>query len=191
MSSRYLGNLEARPCNTIAQSIRCQPPVPQLRCQRCHCLQPPNSSNHQLYLPGQVPPQVGPSWQQIHRYYHSVYSSKCPSCWDFDHTFRTPEHLAPSLASSEPLLTKLKVRSNINPVEAGIIIDGLHHWFHQIPEPSSSSQKFYGCLIASQTEIGWSQLLLGQGSFQWIVHQTTYLNMTGIPLTPRNNGTAG
>jgi hypothetical protein len=58
--------------------------------------------------------------------------------------------------------TKLLDQSNRNPVLANIILKGLYHWFHQTPQSPMSPYPPYDGLIASQTQIGWRQLLLGR-----------------------------
>ena len=79
-------------------------------------------------------------------------------------------------------------RSNTNPVLADLLVTGLHHWFQDTPDPPISPFPQYDSLVASQSSIGWIQMIFGRWSIRWTKHQYVYLQQNNIPLTPHNHG---
>jgi hypothetical protein len=133
-----------------------------------------------------------PVGKQVHRYNPSICPSHCLSCQipvdDLDHTFSYPDLQRRGWQSKlRTALIKLSDQSSTTPVLAIIILEGLHHWFHQTLQPPSSPYPPYDSLIRSQTEIGLSQFLLGRCSLQWIVLQHSYLCRTDTSQTPQNS----
>ena len=133
-----------------------------------------------------------PVGKQVHRYNPAAYPSTCPSCEcpieDFVHVFRCPYRRKWQSTLRHELL-QLFNRSNTNPVLADLLINGLHHWLRETPDPPASPFPQYDSLVAAQSSIGWSQLLFGRWSTLWIDHQHRYLKQHNIPLSPQNHGT--
>ena len=132
-----------------------------------------------------------PVGKQVNRYNPTAYPSKCPSCdcpvEDFDHVFRCHDRRKWWSALRQDLF-QLFDRSNTNPVLAELLINGLHHWLQETPYPPESPYPQYDSLVASQSSIGWNQMLFGRWSIRWTKHQYVYLQQNNISLTPQNHG---
>ena len=74
------------------------------------------------------------------------------------------------------------------PALADLLVTGLHHWLQDTPDPPVSPFSQYDSLLASQSSIGWNQLIFGRWSVRWQEHQYRYLQQRNIPLTVHNHG---
>jgi hypothetical protein len=134
-----------------------------------------------------------PVGKQVNRYNPAIYPSKCPSCEcpveDFDHVFRCPcQDRRKWRSVLQQDLLQLLDRSNTNPVLVDLLVTGLHHWFQDTPDPPVSPFPQYDSLVASQSSIGWNQMIFGRWSIRWTKHQYVYLQQNNIPLTQHNHG---
>ena len=70
-----------------------------------------------------------------------------------------------------------------------LLLNGLHHWFRDTPQPPASPGERYNTLVESQSSIGWNQLIFGRWSQLWAHHQLEHLRRNNITITTYNHGT--
>ena len=103
--------------------------------------------------------------QQVYRYNPKAYASRCPSCdcheEDFKHAFCCPARHSWQSNLRRDLL-KLFDSSHTNQVLQDLLLNGLHHWFRDTPQPPASPGERYNTLVESQSSIGWNQLIFGR-----------------------------
>jgi len=136
-----------------------------------------------------------PVGKQVHRYNPIIYSSQCPSCdepvEDFHHFLSCPCPERRKWQSNlRTAIRHCTARMNTNPILVDLLIDGIHHWLHQTPDPPTPFSNTYEPLITSQTHIGWDQLIFGRWSLLWQQLQQQHLQHHNIQQTPYNSGCA-
>ena len=133
-----------------------------------------------------------PVGRQVYRYNPTAYASRCPSCdcheEDFKHAFCCPARHSWQSNLRRDLL-KLFDSSHTNQVLQDLLLNGLHHWFRDTPQPPASPGERYNTLVESQSSIGWNQLIFGRWSQLWAHHQLEHLRRNNITITTYNHGT--
>jgi hypothetical protein len=112
--------------------------------------------------------------------YKDSYDHRCPSCQDDQedrtHFLRCPH---PDCTKWHLTLTAaIRKRCEYIPTRPylmEILLDGLHHWFHDTPFPKYTCLDHYHPLIDQQEQLGWQQLFLGRLRTLWSHHQNSHL----------------
>jgi hypothetical protein len=118
----------------------------------------------------------------------AAYPGQCPSCsWsieDFDYAFRYQD-LTGVLDHNCLSLRNTQIQTR----HGGSLINGLHHWFQDVPTAPVSRFPQYESLVKHQSYIGWDQLIFGRRSTLWATHQSSYLQRHEIHPIPTSHGT--
>lgn len=134
-----------------------------------------------------------PIGRHVHRYNSDLYQGHCPSCptpveEDFHHFLSCPNPERQKWQSTLRMSIIKVTHTHTDPELVQILVDGIHHWLRQTPDPPTSNSPAYTQLLQSQAAIGWSQLLMGRWSNHWQRMQLRYLHHHKIEYTHTNHG---